>query len=253
MIQGAEGHDHLFLGNEARSRGNGCLPGHVSRPAQGVENPGKQPSNVSQQGQVTVLHRPEAAASEAVALEEPQHDGAEQDDCSGPPDKVHATVPGGAQDISCRGQMVGRQFHDEGSGFAREGFELFQNHSGDGHGGNADEEGGYRHQRGIAKYRPGKQADNGHFRAAGDEARGHDGDFSVIFLLNGAGSQDPRHAAARCHQHGDDGFAGQAEFAQEPVHDEGHPGHIAHIFQDGQEQRKHQNLRHKAQHRAHTC
>ena len=148
--------------------------------------------------------------------------------------------------------MVGGQLHDEGGGLSGKGLELFENHTGNHHRRNADEEGRHRHQRGIAEHRPGKQADDRHFRAAGDEARGHDGDFPVIFLLNGAGRQNARHAAAGGHQHGDDGFTGQAELAQEPVHNEGHPGHIAHVFQNGQEHGKHQNLGHKAQHRADT-
>ena len=92
--------------------------------------------------------------------------------------------------------MVGGQLHDEGGGLSGEGFELFQNHAGNHHRPNADEEGRHRHQRGIAEHRPGKQTNDGHFRAAGDEARGHNGDLPVIFLLDGAGSQNSRHAVA---------------------------------------------------------
>ena len=252
MIEAAEGHDHLLLGDQAGDGGHGCLPGHVPLPAQGIENPGKEPAEIRKQGQIAVLHRAEAAAGKAVALQEPQHNGAEQDDGGRPLYKVHAPLPGSPEHISGRGQMIGRKLHHKGRGLSRKGLEFLQNHAGGHHRPNAYEEGGYRNQGGIAEHRAGKQADDGHFRAAGNEARGHDGDLPVVLLLDGSGGQNAGHAAAGGNQHGNDGFAGQAEFAQEPVHNEGHPGHIAHILQQGQQEGQHQNLGHKAQHRAHT-
>ena len=77
-----------------------------------------------------------------------------------------------------------------------------------------DEVGGYRHQRAAAEDSAGKQADDGHFGAAGDEAGGHDGHFAVAVILDGAGRHDAGHAAAGAHQHGDETLAGQAELAE---------------------------------------
>ena len=40
--------------------------------------------------------------------------------------------------------------------------------------------------------------------------------------------------------------------AEEPVHDEGDPGHIPHILQNAQQQEQDQQLRHEPQHRPYT-
>ena len=149
--------------------------------------------------------------------------------------------------------MVGRQLHDKGSRTPRQRLELFQNHAGHHHSPHANKESGGGNQGRIAEHCTSEQADDGHFCAAGDESRGHHRDPPVPVLLNGPGSQNAWYAAAGGHQHGDNGLAGQTEFPENPVHDEGHPGHIAHVLQDGQQEGKHQNLGHKAQHRANAC
>ena len=104
----------------------------------------------------------------------------------------------------------------------------------------------------LPKTAPGKQADDGHLGAAGDEAGGHDGHLPVPVLLDGAGGHDAGHAAAGGHQHGDEALAGQAEAAEDPVHDEGDAGHVAHVLQDSQQEEQHQHLGHEAQHGAHA-
>ena len=64
--------------------------------------------------------------------------------------------------------------------------------------------------------------------------------------------QDAGHAAAGGHQQGDEALAGQAELAEDAVHDEGDAGHVAHVLHEGQQEAEHQDLGHEAQHRAHA-
>ena len=148
--------------------------------------------------------------------------------------------------------MVGGQLHDKGGGLTGEGLELLQHDTGDDHSGDADEEGGGGDPGGLAEHGAGKQANDGHFRAAGDEAGGHDGHFPVPVLLNGTGGHDAGDTTAGGHQHGDEALAGQAEAAEDTVHDEGDTGHVAHVLQNSQQEEQHQHLGHKAQHRADT-
>ena len=71
--------------------------------------------------------------------------------------------------------------------------------------------------------------------------------FSMVRRGHDAGD-----AAAGAHQHGDEALAGEAELAEDPVHDEGDTGHVADVLQNGQHQKQHQHLGHEAQHRADT-
>ena len=145
--------------------------------------------------------------------------------------------------------MVGGQLHDKGGGLAGKGLELLQHDAGDDDRRHADEVGGGSHPGGVAEDGAGEQADDGHLGAAGDEAGGHDGHFAVPVLLDGAGGHDAGHAAAGSHQHGDEALAGQAEAAEDAVHDEGDAGHVAHVLQNGQQEEQDQHLGHEAQHR----
>ena len=75
--------------------------------------------------------------------------------------------------------------------------------------------------------------------------RGHD--FGDVYKRQG---HDAGHAAARADQHRDEALAGEAEAAEDAVHDERDARHIAAILQDAQQQEQHEHLRHEAEHRA---
>ena len=72
-----------------------------------------------------------------------------------------------------------------------------------------------------------KQGDDRQLGAARDERGGHDRHAAVLLVLHGAGSHDCRDGAAEAHEHGDKRLAGQSEAPQQPVHNEGSPGHVA--------------------------
>ena len=251
-VKSCQRSNHVLLGGEANEGGHGGFPGHVTRPAQGIEDPGNRVADGGQQGGIVVLHRAKRAAGEAVALEEPQHDGGRQDHRPCPFDEGPAPLPGGPEHVAGGGSVVGGQLHDEGGGLPGKGFELFQHDAGDHHGGDADEEGRGGDQGRASEHRPGEQADDGHFGPAGDEAGGHDGHLPVPVLLDGPGGHDAGDAAAGGHQHGDEALAGEAKAAEDTVHDESDTGHVAHVLQDSQQKEQHQHLRHEAQHRAHA-
>ena len=151
------------------------------------------------------------------------------------------------------GHMVGGQLHYKRRGLAGKGFQLFEHDAADDDGDYADEVGADSHKAAAAEQRAGKQADNGHFCAAGHKAGGHDGHAAVTFIFNGTGRHNARHAAAGTDEHWDEAFAGKAELAEDTVHNKGDTGHIAHVFQNGKHQEQHQHLRHKAQHGGHAA
>ena len=148
--------------------------------------------------------------------------------------------------------MIRRQLHHKGRRLSRKGFEFLQNHTGNQYRAHTDKERGNCHQGRISEYSPGKKSDNRHFCSAGNKAGGHYRNLPVPLLLNGPGSQNSRHTTAGGYQHGNDALSGQAEPPQNPIHNKGHPGHIAHILQDAQKQTQNQNLRNKSKYSAYA-
>ena len=148
--------------------------------------------------------------------------------------------------------MVCGQLHNEGSGVTCEELGLLQDDARADDGSHADEVSGNSNQRGTTEHCTCDEADDGHLSAAGDEAGGHDGHTAVALVLDGTGSHNTGHAAAGADQHGDKALAGQAETAEDTVHDEGDTGHIAHILQDGQQEEQDQHLGNEAQNCADT-
>ena len=107
VVEGdAEEVDHLLLGDEAGDGGAGERPGALADPAQGVEEPGHGAADQRPAG--SGWRRPprtQSAVFKAVAHEEPQDDGGDEDDGAGPLDEGPAPVPGGPQHVCPRRAM----------------------------------------------------------------------------------------------------------------------------------------------------
>ena len=148
--------------------------------------------------------------------------------------------------------MVGGQLHHEGSGLAGKGLGLLHNNAGKDDGGNAHEVAGGADPPGVREQGAGDEGDNGQLGAAGHKGGGHNAHLTVGFVFHGTGGHDAGDAAAGSHQHGDEVLTGQAEAAEDPVHNEGDTGHVAAVLQNGQEEEQQQHLGHEAQHSAHA-
>ena len=98
--------------------------------------------------------------------------------------------------------------------------------------------------------RAGNQRDDRHLGAARDERGGHDGHLAVAVVFNRTGRHDARNAAAGGDQHRDKGLTGQAELAEDTVHDERDARHVTDVFEDCQHEEQNQHLRNEAKHRA---
>ena len=146
--------------------------------------------------------------------------------------------------------MIGRQLHDEGCGLAREGLELLEDDAGDYDGDDADEVGAGGDPPAVVEERAGYHADYRQLRPAGDEAGGHDGHAPVALVFYRAAGHYGGDAAAGADEHGDEALAGEAELAEDAVHDEGDAGHVADVLKDGEHQEEQQHLRHEADDRA---
>ena len=148
--------------------------------------------------------------------------------------------------------MIGRQFHDKGSGVAGKHLGFLQHDAGNDDGSHTQEIGAGSHPGRAAEDGACNHGDEWQLGAAGNEGGGHDGHAPVPLILDGAGGHDAGDAAAGTNEHGNEGFAGQAELPENPVHDKGDPGHVAAGLQEGQEEEQDQNLGDEAQHSANT-
>ena len=129
---------------------------------------------------------------------------------------------------------------------------FLQHNAGDDDGRDADKVRAGRHPPGPAEQRACNQSDDRQFGAAGDKGGGHNRHLAVTVVFNGTGRHNAGNAAAGADEHRDKGLTGQAELAENTVHDKRDTRHIAAGFQKRQQQEQHQHLRHKAQHRAHA-
>ncbi len=98
----------------------------------------------------------------------------------------------------------------------------------------------------------GEHGVNGDLGGAAHVGRQQNGHLPVPVRGHGAGGHDGGNGAAEADEHGHEAPARQADLPQQPVHDEGHPGHVARVLQDGQEEEKGHDNGQKAQYAAHS-
>ena len=91
-----------------------------------------------------------------------------------------------------------------------------------------------------------EQGDDRELGSTGDERGGHDRHAAVLLVLDGLGGHDAGNAAARGHEHGDEGLTGQAKAAEHAVHDEGDAGHVTAVLQEGKHDEQQEHLRDEA-------
>ena len=85
---------------------------------------------------------------------------------------------------------------------------------------------------------------------AAHERRERDGELAVALGRQRAGGHDGGHRAAKSHEHGHDGAAGQADLAQQLVHEERDARHVARVLQEREEEEHGHDDRRDGQHRA---
>ena len=148
--------------------------------------------------------------------------------------------------------MICGKLHDEGRGLAGEHSCFLEHDAGYDYCRHADEIRGGRDECAAAEECPRNHSDKGHLSAAWDEGRGHYRHAAVTLVFDGAGCHDTGHTAADADEHRDKALAGKTELAEDTVEYKGDTRHIAAGLKEGQHQKQHQHLRHKAEHRAHT-
>ena len=147
--------------------------------------------------------------------------------------------------------MVGRQLHDKRGRAAGEELGLLEHQARADDGKDAQEVEERRDPSsgigGMADDGAHEQGDDRQLSATGDERGGHDRHAAVLLVLDGLGGHDAGDAAARGHEHGDEGLTGQTEAAEHAVHDESDASHIAAVLQEGQHHKEQEHLRHEAE------
>ena len=155
-------------------------------------------------------------------------------------------------DVLQGGQAVGGQLQHEGGGLPLE-HQLFQQDARDNGEDQAKQVEGEHHQPAVFREEGGgEQAVHRQPGGAGHEGHQHDGHTPVLLVLHGAGAHNRGNGTAEAHEHGDEGLAGQSEPPQQPVHDEGRPGHVARVLQEGEKQEQDGDLGQEGEHAAHA-
>ena len=86
----------------------------------------------------------------------------------------------------------------------------------------------------------------------GHERRDEDGEDPVLFTLQGPGRHHRRHVAPEAHEHGDEGFAVEADQVHDLVHEKSGPGHVAGVFENSDEEKKEQDVGEENDHGPHA-
>ena len=255
----ADGRDDVLLRNEAGDGGCGGLP---VREAKRREDPGQQVAEASHEAVLHVVGRlgvkqAEAFARIAEVHEEPDDDRGQEDDGTCFDDVALHALPHREQDVLHARHMVLRKLHDERRGLAGEELGLFQHDAGDD---NRDDAHEVEHRGdipggvGVARgNRAEHEGNDRHLRTAGNHGGGHDRHATILLVLDGLSCHDGGHAAAGGDEHRDEGFAGQAELAEDAVHDERNAGHVTAQLQEAKEQEEDHHLRDEADNGTNTC
>ena len=148
--------------------------------------------------------------------------------------------------------MIGRKLHHKGSRISRKHLCFFQNDAGTDNRRNSHKVSAGSNPPGAAKEGACNQRNNRELGAAGHKGCGHNRHLPVTVIFNGSGCHNAGYAAAASNQHRYKGFSGKTELSENPVHDKGNSCHISAGLQKGQEDEKHQHLRHKSKHSAHA-
>ena len=202
--------------------------------AEGSEGGGDRLADGGEDGAVAVVVTEAAVGTEGVEGVEHQDHG--DDDLAGAEDEVLEPGAGVSQDATQGGQVVGVQFEDEGHGFAGEQGVLEDEAGADGDA-DADQVEGEDDVLAVVGVEGGGEEDVDRQPGAAGHEGGHGhGHEAVAAVFEGAGGHDGGDVAAEADDQGDEGFAGQTEPAHEAVHDEGGPGHVAGVFEYGEEQ-----------------
>ena len=98
----------------------------------------------------------------------------------------------------------------------------------------------------------GEERVNGNFGRAAHKGRKQNGHRPVALGRERPCGHDGGHRAAEANEHRHDGLAGKADLPEQLIHHERHAGHIAGVFENGQEEEQCHNDGQKAQNRAHA-
>ena len=223
-VEHAHGGDHHLLGHQSGEQGHRRLPGAE---AQGGEQGSQEAAHEAQDRGLLVGHHAEGPALKAERLEEPEQHTHGQNQGARLHQEALYLLPHVEGDIFEGGQAVGGQLQHEGGGLSLENQLLEEDARADGEEQAQQIEGKYHQPSVLGEEGGGEQAVHRQPGGAGHKGNQHDGHAAVLLVLHGAGSHDCRDGAAEAHEHGDKRLAGQSEAPQQPVHNEGRPGHVA--------------------------
>ena len=238
--------DHRLLGRKTGDEGGRDAP--VGK-AKGGEDRRDQAADGAEQAVRAVLNDVEA---QVESLKEPDEDGCHEDNGEGLLQEVLRLIPHQHKDALGGREAVVGQLHDEGDGLAAVDSAAHDQRADDAHHHAANVQRDH-HQRPVVREEShGEDRVDRDLGRAAHEGGEQDGHLAVALGREGAGGHDGRHRAAEADQHRNEATPGEADFAQQLIHDEGDAGHVAGVLENGQEEEEHHNDRQEAEHTAHA-
>ena len=185
-------------------------------------------------------------------LKEPDDHGSGKDNGKGLGDEVLGLIPcQHHRRLDARQAVIG-QLHDKRHRVALK-CRAVEYQSRDTANRNADQiERDHGGNRRLWEKRPAQQTIDRQLGRAAHERREHDRHLAVVLGWERTGRHDSRHGAAKTDEHGHKAAARQAKATQHLIHDKGHARHVSGVFQNGEEQKEHDDNRQEGQHAAHT-
>ena len=243
-VEHGKGGDYAFLGDKAGDERRGDLP--VAE-AQGFENGGDKARDHRQD---TGLRIADDIQVKIEGLEEPDNDRGDKDDGKGSLEEILGLVPKEAEHIFRAGHTVIGQLHHERNGFSLEQGVFGDQRREDPHGDAGEVQRQHNEAAVIREEDRGEKAVNGQFRRTAHKGGEHNGHLAVPLRRQCAAGHDSRDGTAETDEHRHDASSRKTDLAEEFIHDEGHPSHVAAVFQQGEEEKQRNDDGNKAQYGA---
>ena len=178
-------------------------------------------------------------------LQEPDDDGADEDDRECTLEEISGFIPHEAQDIFHTGHTVIRKLHDEGHRFPSEKSTLEEESGQDRHTDTEEIKPDHDERPISRKECRRKEGIDRYLGRAAHERDEHDGHASITLRGQRPRRHDSRYAAAKADKERHNAASGEAQLSEQPIHDEGDTGHIAPVFQKRQEEKQDGDHRHE--------
>ena len=245
-VEDRQGRDDTLLGHESGDERRRKLP--VCK----TERCKERRDSAGKEGEDTVLGIRHHIETDIKVLQEPDDDGADEDDRECTLEKISGLIPHETQDIFHTGHTVIRKLHDKGHRFPSEKSTLEEESGQDRHADTEEIKPDHDERPISRKECRRKEGIDRYLGRAAHERDEHDGHASITLRGQRPRRHDSRYAAAETDKERHNAASGETQLSEQPIHDEGDTGHIAPVFQKRQEEKQDDDHRHEGNNAAYA-